>query len=86
MSIIVALLLASASATPDPSAAVAAPAAAPALAKPAKEKRICKTDDSDPGSHMVKRTCKTEQEWQQQGVLGSGRSGYSISGDKMQGH
>jgi hypothetical protein len=85
MSIIVALLLASASATPDPSAS-AAPMAAPAPAKPAKEKRICKTDDSDPGSHMVKRTCKTEQEWQKQGVLGSGRSGLSVSGDSMEGH
>ena len=85
MSLIVAFLLASASASPDPSAAVP-PTAAPAPAKPAKEKRICKTDDSDPGSHMVKRTCKTEQEWQQQGVLGSSRSGFSISGDKMEGH
>ena len=82
MSIIVAFLLA-ASAAPD-QAAVAAPVAAPAPAKPAKEKRICKTDDSDPGSHMVKRTCKTEAEWQQQGVLGSSRSGFSVSGDKME--
>jgi hypothetical protein len=85
MSIIVALLLASASTTPDPPVA-AAPTAAPAPAKPAKEKRICKADDSDPASHMVKRTCKTEQEWQQQGVLGSARSGFSISGEKMEGH
>jgi hypothetical protein len=86
MSIIVAFLLASASTTSDPSAAAAAPTAAPAPAKPAKEKRICKSDDSDPGSHMVKRTCKTEQEWQQQGVLGSARSGSSVSGDEMEGH
>jgi hypothetical protein len=86
MSIIVALLLASASATPDPSAA-ATPTAAPAPAKPAKEKKICKVDpESDPGSHMVKRICHTQEEWTQQGLLGSGRSGFSISGDKMEGH
>ena len=85
MSVIVAFLLASAAAAPD-QPVVAAPTAAPAPAKPAKEKRICKTDDSDPGSHMVKRTCKTAQEWQQQGVLGSSRSGFSVSGDKMEGH
>jgi hypothetical protein len=85
MSVIVAFLLASAATAPDQSP-VAAPTTAPAPAKPAKEKKICKTDDSDPGSHMVKRTCKTEQEWQQQGVLGSSRSGFSVSGDKMEGH
>ena len=85
MSVIVAFLLASAAAAPDQSV-VAAVTAAPAPAKPAKEKRICKTDDSDPGSHMVKRICHTQTEWNQQGVLGSSRSGFSISGDKMEGH
>ena len=35
---------------------------------------------------MVKRTCKTASEWQQQGVLESSRSGFSISGEKMESH
>ena len=83
MSIVLAFLLSAAAAAPDQPAA-ATPAAAPAPAKPAKEKKICKTDDADPGSHMIKRTCKTQAEWSQQGVLGTSRSGYSISGDKMQ--
>jgi hypothetical protein len=83
MSIFVAFLLASSAAAPDQSA-VPAPTAAPAPAKPAKEKRICKTEDPDPGSHMVRRTCKSQEEWNQQGVLGTSRSGFSISGDKMQ--
>jgi hypothetical protein len=85
MSIIVAFLL-SAVAAPDQPAA-AAPTAAPAPAKPPKEKKICKTEDSDPGSHMVKRTCMTQREWDAQNMFGSSRSGVSISGDKMdQGH
>jgi hypothetical protein len=85
MSIIVAFLLASASAAPD-QPAQATPTAAPALAKPVKEKQICKTDpEADPGSHMVKRVCHTESEWNK-GVLGTSRSGFSISGDKMEGH
>jgi len=84
MSIIVAFLLASASTAQD-QPAPAVPTATEAPAKPAKEKRICKVDpDADPASHMIKRTCKTATEWQQQGVLGSSRSGFSISGDKMQ--
>ena len=75
------------------SAQVAAAPAAPAIpvqaTEPtkAKEKKICKTDpESDPGSHMVKRICHTQSEWNQQGVLGSSRSGFSVSGDKMEGH
>jgi hypothetical protein len=83
MSIIVAFLFSSAVAADQP--AVAAPTEVPAPAK-AKEKKICKTDDADPGSHMIKRTCKTQAEWDQQSVLGSDRSGFSISGEKMQGH
>lgn len=84
MSIIVAFLLAS-SATAQEQPAPTVPAATEAPAKPVKEKKICKADpDGDPASHMIKRTCKTAAEWQQQGVLGSSRSGFSISGDKMQ--
>lgn len=83
MSIIVAFLLSSAAVASDQPAA-ATPTEAPAPIKPAKEKRICKTEDADPGSHMIKRTCKTQAEWNQQGVLGSSRSGFSVSGDRMQ--
>jgi len=84
MSIIVAFLLAS-GATAQEQPAPVAPAATAAAAKPVKEKKICKVDaDADPASHMIKRTCKTATEWQQQGVLGSSRSGFSISGDKME--
>lgn len=87
MTIVVAFLLASAATAQEQPAAAPPAATAPAPAKPAKEKRICKVDpEADPASHMVKRTCKTAAEWQQQGVLGSSRSGYSISGDKMEGH
>ena len=87
MSIIVAFMLVSASATAEQPSVAPAPAATAAPAKQAKEKKICKTDpESDPGSHMVKRICHTETEWNQQGVLGSSRSGFSISGDKMDGH
>ena len=84
MSIIVAFLLASAGTAAD-QPAVATPSETPAPAK-AKEKKICKTDDADPGSHMIKRTCKTQAEWDQQGVMGSGRSGFSVSGEKAEGH
>ena len=87
MSLIVAFLLASAGTTADQPAPPPAAATVPAPTKPAKEKKICKTDpESDPGSHMVKRICHTQTEWNQQGVLGSSRSGFSISGDKMEGH
>ena len=84
MSLIVAFLLSSAAAAPDQ--AVAMPTTAPAPAKPVKEKQICKPDpEADPASHMVRRICHTQQEWAKQGMLGSSRSGFSISGDKMEG-
>ena len=84
MSIVVAFLLASAATAPD-QPVEATPVAAPA--KPAKEKKVCKIDpEADPASHMIKRICHTEQEWKSQGVLGSSRSGFSISGDKYGDH
>ena len=89
MSMFVALLLASSSASGATTATqptTTAAAVAPATAKSAKEKRICKTADSDPGSHMIKRSCKTQAEWDAQGMFGTSRSGFSISGDKMEGH
>lgn len=60
MSILLAALLISA----DPSAAQTAPQpTATQSAKPKKERKICKTEDDVTGSHMVKRTCLTQQEW-----------------------
>ena len=44
-------------------AAQSAPAAPSAAAKPQKEKLICKAEDNETGSHMVKRTCLTQQQW-----------------------
>jgi predicted secreted protein len=81
-------LLSLAVAAADPAAttstapAAAAPTAAPAPAK-VKEKKICKVDDADSGSHMVRRICLTEQEWQQrgQGMTNSSRSGFSGKAD-----
>lgn len=68
------LFSAQASVAPQPAAPVLAPAV-----KPAKEKKICKIDDADSGSHMVKRLCLTAQEWQDRGdgqnMTHSSRSG-----------
>jgi hypothetical protein len=87
MSLFIAVVLMSAQAAADPQPVAAPSAETPAEApKKAKEKRICKSDEADPGSHMTKRTCRTEQEWAQQRMLGSSRSGVSISGDAMQDH
>jgi len=46
-----------------PFQAAPAPAAPAVAAKPQKEKLICKVEDGDTGSHMMKRTCLTEQQW-----------------------
>jgi hypothetical protein len=88
MSVFVAFLLVSANAAADPQPTAAPQVASPVEpAKKAKEKKICRTDEnSDPGSHMIKRVCKTAEEWNQQPNYGISRSGFSISGDAMQGH
>ncbi|MEA3068349.1 MAG: hypothetical protein QOK41_1756 [Sphingomonadales bacterium] len=80
MSILFALLLASTDAAANPQPVTATETAVPAAApKKVKEKKICKTDDADSGSHMVRRICLTEQEWQLrgQGMTNSSRSGFS---------
>jgi predicted secreted protein len=76
------------SSDPAPATPPAAPAAAQAptpapAAKPAKEKKICKADDADSGSHMVRRVCLTAEEWAQrgQGMINSSRSGISGTAD-----
>ena len=76
--IVAALLFVSAQAAVQPQAAAPAPVAAPAVA-PKKEKKICRVDDADSGSHMVKRVCLTAEEWQNrgQGMMSSSHSGIS---------
>jgi hypothetical protein len=87
MSIIVAFMLVSASATAEQPSVAPAPAATAAPAKQAKEKKICKTDpESDPASHMVHRICHTQEEWNGQGMTQSTRSGFSVSGEKTEAH
>jgi predicted secreted protein len=75
---VAALMLVSAQAATAPQAAVAPPVSAPAEA-PKKEKKICRVDDADSGSHMVKRVCLTAEEWQNrgQGMMSSSHSGIS---------
>ena len=86
MSFLVALMFASAAAA-DPQAVIAPQVATPVPAPAkAKEKKICKADEADPGSHMTRRVCKTAEEWNQKPSLGTGRSGFSISGDKYGNH
>ena len=61
MSLLIAAMLLSAQAAPQPQTAV--PATPAQVAKPIKEKKICRRDDDTTGSHMVKRTCLTQSEW-----------------------
>lgn len=60
MSLIFAMLLVSAQAPDAQQPAMAAPTAAP---KKVKEKKICKVEDPESGSHMSKRVCRTANEW-----------------------
>ena len=85
MSLVFAVLLVSAQAAADTQPAATPEATSPAAA-PKKEKKICKADDPDPGSHMSKRVCRTAAEWAQQNMYGSSRSGISISGEKLEDH
>ena len=58
------LLLVAALLSADPAVqAVPAPVGQTVAPKPKKEKKICKTEDDTTGSHMVKRTCLTQEEW-----------------------
>ena len=62
--LLAALFLTAQPAAQAPAAAPAAPPAAPA--KPKKEKKICRVDDADTGTHMVKRVCLTQEQWDAQ--------------------
>jgi len=87
MSVFVAALLVSAQAAADAQTAAPAQATTPApTVKPAKEKKICRSADADSGSHMARRICLTAEEWNQKPQLGTGRSGYSVSGESIQSH
>jgi hypothetical protein len=48
---------------PAPAVQAAAPTTSPAPAPKMKEKKICKTQDAESGSHMNKRVCLTENQW-----------------------
>ena len=62
--LLVAAFLSANSAVQAAPIAAAAPAAPPvSAAKPQKEKLICKVEEGDTGSHMMKRTCLTEEQW-----------------------
>ncbi|HEX5237051.1 MAG TPA: hypothetical protein VFW39_01125 [Sphingomicrobium sp.] len=67
MSMLLAALLISANPTPaqQPTATTAATPSQPA--KPPKEKKICRADPTETGSHMVQRICMTQDEWDQRG-------------------
>ena len=63
MSMLLALLLIS-----GQSSAVQQPSVAPVSPAPAEnkvqERKICRMQDAESGSHMSKRTCHTEREWE----------------------
>jgi len=87
VSLLIAVLLVSTQAAANPQTAATAQATTPApTAKPAKVKKICKSEDADSGSHMARRVCLTAEEWNQKPQQGTGRSGYSTSGEAMQSH
>jgi hypothetical protein len=61
---VIALLLSA-----GPATVQAAPAQSPyvAPAKPENEKKICKAEPPETGSHLIKRVCLTQDEWDRQG-------------------
>ncbi|MBL0916027.1 MAG: hypothetical protein IBJ13_11090 [Sphingopyxis sp.] len=61
LSLALTLLLSAAS--PDATAAEPAPTTTPA--KPAKVKKVCRNDDNT-GSRLKKKTCRTQEEWDNQ--------------------
>ena len=77
---VAALMVVSAQTAAAPQAAVAQPTTAPVAAAPKKEKKICRVDDADSGSHMVKRTCLTAEEWQNRAPAAMSSSHSGISG------
>ena len=70
-------------ASPPASATPVASTAPAPVAKPAKEKKICKVEDADSGSHMARRLCLTQDEWAHrgQGMMNNSRSGFTGAAD-----
>jgi len=62
------LLLVAALLTANPTVQTPAETSEPAAAvtKPKKEKKICRADPTETGSHMVKRICLTQEQWDAQ--------------------
>jgi hypothetical protein len=66
MPLILAAALVMAQAAPSsvqPAAASAPAVAATPAVKPEKEKKICRADPTETGSHLVKRICLTRAQW-----------------------
>ena len=63
MSLIAAMLLVSAQAPATQQASSVAATPGPVVKK-TSERKICRTEDADSGSHMSKRVCHTEREWE----------------------
>jgi len=83
MSILLATLLLSAQPIAQaPAAAPASPAASVPAEKPKKEKKICRADPTETGSHMVKRICLTQEQWDAQ----RGRSADEFNSTMPNGH
>lgn len=76
---VAALMLVSAQAAVQQPVGTPAASSTAAPAKPKKAEKICKTDDAESGSRMVKRTCLTAEEWQRRnnGMVNSVHSGLS---------
>jgi hypothetical protein len=83
MSLMFALLLVSAQAPDAQQAPAPAATAAAAPAKKVKQKKICKVQDAESGSHMSKRVCLTENEWELE-AQGANLTGKQIQTDTDQ--
>jgi len=66
MSILLAAVFLTAQPVAQAPAASPAPAAPMAAEKPKKEKKICRADPTETGSHLVKRICLTQEQWDAQ--------------------
>jgi hypothetical protein len=82
MSILLAALFLSAQPVAQASAAVPATPAPVATEKPKKEKKVCRADPTETGSHLVKRICLTQEQWDAQ----RGRSVDEFGSTMQNGH
>ena len=82
MSILLAALFLSAQPVTQASAAVPATPSPVATEKPKKEKKVCRADPTETGSHLVKRICLTQEQWDAQ----RGRSVDEFGSSMQNGH